>query len=66
MLAELSTKSISEASSPKTVREHKKVAKKGGEIALNARKELERKTGRKAISSLNAKTGIQKICLSKN
>jgi hypothetical protein len=58
MLAELSTKSISESSSPKNLKEHKKVAKQGGEIALNARKELERKTGRKAISKLNAKTGI--------
>ena len=59
MLAELSTKSISEASSPQTVKEHKNVAKKGGEVALKARKDLERKTGKKAISSLNAKTGIQ-------
>jgi len=59
MLAELSTKSISEASNPKTIKEHKNVAKKGGEVALNARKDLEQKTGKKAISSLNAKTGVQ-------
>ncbi len=58
MLAELSTKNISESSEPKTLEEHKGVAKQGGEVALNARKELERKTGKKAISSLNAKTGI--------
>jgi hypothetical protein len=58
MLAELSTKNISESSNPKNLNEHKKVAKHGGEVALNARKELERKTGRKAISGLNAKTGI--------
>jgi len=38
--------------------EHKSVAKQGGEVALNARKELEQKTGKKAISNLNAKTGI--------
>jgi hypothetical protein len=38
--------------------EHRGVAKQGGEVALNARKELERKTGKKAISSLNAKTGV--------
>jgi len=59
MLAELSTKSISEVSSPKTMKEHKNVAKKGGEVALNARKDLEQKTGKKVISNLNAKTGIQ-------
>jgi hypothetical protein len=58
MLAEVSTKNISESSNPKTMKEHRNVAKQGGGIALNARKELERKTGRKAISSLNAKTGI--------
>jgi len=58
MLAEISTKSISESSNPRTLKEHKNVAKRGGEVALNARKELEQKTGRKAVSSLNVKTGI--------
>jgi len=58
MLAELSTKNISESSGPKTLEEHRGVAKQGGEVALNARKELEQKTGKKAISSLNAKTGV--------
>jgi hypothetical protein len=58
MLAELSTKNISEVSNPETFDEHAKVAKEGGEIARNARKELELKTGKAAISSLNAKTGI--------
>ncbi|MCL2283105.1 MAG: Bro-N domain-containing protein, partial [Fibromonadales bacterium] len=61
MLAEISTKSISESSNPKTLKEHKNVAKRGGEIALNARKELEQKTGKKAISNLNAKMGILTI-----
>ena len=37
------------------------LAKKGGEVALKARKDLERKTGKKAISSLDAKTGIQNL-----
>jgi hypothetical protein len=58
MLAELSTKNISESSGPKTLEEHRGVAKQGGEVALNARKELEQKTGKKAISNLNAKTGV--------
>lgn len=58
MLAELSTKQISETSDPKTFDEHSQVAKQGGEIALNARLELETKTGKKVVSPLNAKQGI--------
>ncbi len=58
MLAELSTKNISEASNPETFDEHTQVAVQGGEIALNARRELELKTGKSAISSLNAKSGM--------
>jgi prophage antirepressor-like protein len=58
MLAELSTKQISETSNPETFNEHAQVAKQGGEIAHNARKELELKTGKSAISSLNAKSGM--------
>ena len=58
MLAELSTKEISESKNPGTFQEHKDVAKAGGEIARNARMELEAKTGRNVISPLNAKTGI--------
>ena len=49
---------LSESSEPKTLEEHRGVAKQGGEVALNARKELERKTVKKAISNLNAKTGV--------
>jgi len=49
---------LSESSDPKTLDEHKSVAKQGGEVALNARKELEQKTGKKVISNLNTKTGI--------
>lgn len=55
MLAELSTKEISEASEPDTFNEHIDVAQQGGEIARNARLELEAKTGKSVISSLNAK-----------
>ncbi|GHT04174.1 hypothetical protein AGMMS49525_10220 [Bacteroidia bacterium] len=58
MLAELSTKQISETANPDSFDEHLNVAKQGGEIAKNARLELESKTGKSAISSLNAKTGI--------
>ena len=54
MQAELSTKEISEASEPDTFSEHKNVAQQGGEVARNARLELEAKTGKSVISPLNA------------
>ena len=60
MLAELSTKRISETTNPDSMDEHAIVAKQGGEIARNARLELEAKTGEKVISPLNAKKGILK------
>jgi hypothetical protein len=55
MLAEASTKDISQAINPKNFEESKKVAKQGGDIAGNARKELESKTGKKVVTELNAK-----------
>ena len=58
MLAELSTKEISESKQPETFGEHIDIAKAGGEVARNARLELEQKTGKPVISPLNAKTGI--------
>ena len=54
MLAELSTKEISETSEPETFSEHIYVAQQGGEVARNARLELEAKTGKSVISPLNA------------
>jgi len=58
MLAELSTKEISEATDPETFNEHRQVAQQGGEVARNARLELESKTGKPVITPLNAKDGI--------
>jgi hypothetical protein len=55
MLAEASTKDISQAINPKNFEESKKVAKQDGDIAGNARKELESKTGKKVVTELNAK-----------
>jgi hypothetical protein len=60
MLAELSTKRISETTNPEVFDEHAEVARQGGEVARNARIELESKTGEKVISPLNAKNGILK------
>jgi hypothetical protein len=56
MLAELSTKDISEATDPKTMRQHAEVARQGGQVARNARLELEQKTGQKVVTPLNAKS----------
>lgn len=56
MLAEASTKDISQAVNPESFEESKKVAKQGGNVAKVALKELEAKTGKKVVSSLNAKT----------
>ena len=56
MLAELSTKNISEVSNSETFDEHTQVAVRGGKIARIARQELELQTGKSAISSLNAKS----------
>ncbi|PIY30450.1 MAG: hypothetical protein COZ08_12825 [Bacteroidetes bacterium CG_4_10_14_3_um_filter_42_6] len=55
MLAEASTKDISQAVEPKNFEESKKVAKQGGNVADVARKELEAKTGKKVVTSTNAK-----------
>ena len=59
MLAELSTKDISEARNPETFGEHAEVARQGGEVARNARAELEAKTGKAVVTSLNAKDVLQ-------
>lgn len=61
MLAEASTKDISVATNPKDFEESKKVAKQGGNVAKVARKELEARTGKKVITSLNAKSTLQII-----
>lgn len=49
-LAELSTRQIAENLEAKGLEENKIPAKKGGQIAKNARKELESKTGKKVVS----------------
>lgn len=58
MLAELSTKEISESQNPEAFDEHMDIARQGGEIARNARMELEAKTGKPVVSPLNAKDGL--------
>ena len=55
MLAEASTKDISQAVEPKNYEESKDVAKQGGNVAKVARKELENKTGKSVVTPLNAR-----------
>ena len=59
MLAEASTKDISQAVNPKNFIESATVAERGGTIAGNARKELEEQTGKKVVTGLNAQTFLQ-------
>lgn len=54
MLAEVSTTEISKSERPKTFEENRSVAKSGGEVAGNARKDIERRTGTHVITSQNA------------
>ena len=53
MLAETSTTEISKAKEPKTFPENRRVAHEGGTVAGNARKEIESKSGRPAITRSN-------------
>jgi hypothetical protein len=55
MLAELSTKEISEALKPQSISEHEDVAKRGGGVAKEARLKLEAETGKPVVSQQNAK-----------
>ena len=55
MLAEATTTEISKEKKPKNFTENKDIAKQGGTIAGNTRKEIEAKTGKKVVTSLNAK-----------
>ena len=59
MLAEISTKEISESTNPTTFDEHKSVAKRGGKVARNARLLLEEETNKPVVSPMNAKHFIE-------
>lgn len=55
MLAEETTTEISRSSEPSTFEENRDVARAGGEVARNAREDVERRTGKPVITSKNAK-----------
>lgn len=54
MLAEATTTEISKEKNPQTFADNRKVAKEGGEVAGNARRDIEERTGRPVISPQNA------------
>jgi len=54
MLAEATTTEISKEKKPENFEENRKIAKQGGKIAGNTRKEIEKKTGKKIVSKTNA------------
>lgn len=54
MLAEATTTELTKTKNPQGLDENKKVAKDGGSIAGNARKEIEKETGQPVITSKNA------------
>lgn len=50
MLAETATTEISKKKEPKNLEENKSVAREGGGIAGDARKKIESKTGKRAVT----------------
>lgn len=55
MLAEATTTEISKEKKPKTLEQNRIIANQGGTIAGNTRREIEEKTGKKVVTSKNAK-----------
>lgn len=53
MLAEVSTTEISKEKNPKTLEENKSIAKQGGSVAKEARKQIELQTGKPIITDEN-------------
>lgn len=58
MLAEASTTDISKAINPESFEDNMLVAEQGGNVAKVALKELESKTGKKVVTSLNVKSSL--------
>lgn len=59
MLAEATTTEISKEKKPETFEANKIIAKQGGTIAGNTRKEIEEKTGKKVVNKLSAKNYLE-------
>ena len=55
MLAEATTTELTKVQNPQGLQENRKVAHEGGSVAGNARKDIEKRTGRQVITAENAK-----------
>ena len=55
MLAEATTTELTKVQNPKGLSENREVAREGGTVAGNARKDIEKRTGRKVITADNVK-----------
>lgn len=60
MLAEATTTEISKEKNPASFKDNQKIARQGGTIAGNTRREIELKTGKKVITRQSAKQLSQK------
>jgi len=54
MLAEATTTAVSKEGQPQTFDENKQVVKSGGEVAGNARRDIEKRTGKPVITAQTA------------
>ena len=59
MLAEATTTEISKEKNPKKFADNKRIAKQGGTIAGNTRREIEAKTGKRIVTKQNAKQFVK-------
>lgn len=66
MLAEATTAEISKEKKPKNFTENKSIARQGGTIAGNTRKEIEQKTGKKVVTNISAKKFLVNKTKAKN
>ncbi|HII16361.1 TPA: hypothetical protein HA361_00450 [Candidatus Woesearchaeota archaeon] len=58
MLAEVTTTEFSKKEGPETFPQSKRLARKGGTVAGNARKDIEKQLGESIVTSKNAKDNM--------
>ena len=66
MLAEATTTEFSKKESPKTFQESTQIAVKGGTVAGNTRKDIEKQLGASIVTSKNARNNLKELVAPKN
>jgi len=61
MLAEATTTEISKKEDPKTFKESKQIAVKGGRVAGNTRKDIEKQLGENIVTPKNAEDNLKEL-----